>query len=221
MVALLVAASAKGAKPDGAEASSDFSSADPAESKPAFLAGANLGLGLFKGVPGPWGELGIGGDLTLNDSLELRATLGGFISRHAESESEEYHQPGIDEDNRDELWAYGAILRATLALELGDAWRARAGPVLGYAHVSMESTQCGSASLDNPFWGFALGPSYRLGSVEFSATGELLTFPFMRCTNAPPNADAGERAPTVHVRDELSFDDPTMLLTLAIVHRWH
>jgi hypothetical protein len=126
----------------------------------------------------------------------------------------------VIEDNEDALLAYGGILRVGLALELGGAWRARVGPLVGFAHVEMESTQCGLASFDRGFWGLSLGPSYRLGSFELAATGELMTFPFMRCTNSPLPPAEGP-APTVHVRDELSFDDPTIVLTLGMVHRWH
>ena len=207
----------------GAEAKDDAdagSSTVHADSERAVLAGLNLGVGLFKGPAGPWGELGLGGDLALTSALELRGTLSGFISRHTDKDSAEFHDWAVIEDNEDVLLAYGGILRVGLALELGGAWRARAGPLVGFAHVAMESTQCGLASLDRAFWGLTMGPSYRLGSFELSATGELMTFPFMRCTNSPPPPAEGP-APTVHVRDELSFDDPTIVLALGVIHRWH
>jgi len=190
-------------------------------SVPAWVVGGTLALGTFKGPFGPWAEISAGRDIPLSNALELRGTLGGFVTSHTRTDDGDFHESGVVEETEDKILGYGGLLRLSLGVELGGSFFARFGPLVGYAHVSMDSTQCGRVSSGNPFWGLSLGPSYRAGSLEFSAAAELVTFPFIACTNSgtnPDNADAPWPAP--HFRDELSFDDPTLLLGLTMTYRF-
>jgi hypothetical protein len=186
----------------------------------AWVLGATAGPATFKGPWGFWGELSFGRDVPLSAALEFRGSLGFSVTSYADSDEMEFHDWSVIETTEDESLGLAGLGRGSLGYHFGKGWLGRVGVALGYAHIIFDSTQCGSHTMGNVFWGLSAGPAYRFGGVELGLSAEFFAYPLVRCTNSGPESEpSDEPAPYVHERRELNPDDPTLVLALALSYR--
>lgn len=198
---------------DGTEAPPTGPAQTAEKSSSGFAIGAAPGLGLYKGKYGLWLELFLAHDFKLSETFAVRVEVGPLLSAYSDSDT--YQVLGTDGvDFTDEVRGFGGLARSLLDYGFSPRWSLRAGILAGVSHISMKSTLCGSSSLTNPFYGVSLGPAARFGPAwEVAVLGDFATYPLLRCAKSQP-------APTVHQRDELTFDDPTIVLSGRLAYRW-
>jgi hypothetical protein len=179
------------------------------------VVGAAPGFGSYKGKFGPWFELFVGHDFRLTETLAIRAELSGLFASYSDSDS--YQVVGADDiEFTDKVQTFGGIARGLLDVGLSPRWSLRGGPLVGFAHASLDSTLCGSASLNSTFIGLSAGSALRLGAerqFEFGVLADFIGFPLLRCAKTQP-------LPSVHRRDEFGFDDPTIAVTARFGYHW-
>jgi hypothetical protein len=173
-----------------------------------LLSGVALGFASFKGDGGPWLEVFLGHDFRLGKRFVLRLE-GSFLYSsysHDSSYQEINGTEVIDVESVDDAWTVGGHLRPLITYEFSRAWAARVGVLLGFASVSMTSDHCSDFSLSNPYHGLSAGPLLRLGAerrFELALDVDFMAYPKLYCAGTDP--------PEVHKRDELSYDDPTLV----------
>jgi hypothetical protein len=180
-----------------------------------LVIGVAPGLASYKGRFGPWLELFAGHDFRFGDGLGLRTELGGAFVQYGEEDSYQV-VGGEDIDFSDEVEGIGVFARGLADVGVSSRASLQGGLLVGFAHVSMDSSLCGSASLDSAFVGLSAGTAFRFGAarrVELGALVDFVGFPLLRCAKSQP-------APSVNERDELGFDDPTLGATLRLGYHW-
>lgn len=180
-----------------------------------LVTGVAPGLASYKGRLGPWLELFAGHDFRLGDRAGLRTELGGAFIQYSEDDTYQV-VGGADIDFSDEVEGIGVFARGLLDVGVSSRTSLRGGVLAGFAHLSLDSSLCGSASLDGAFLGLSAGTAVRLGAarrLELGALVDFVGFPLLRCATSQP-------APSVHERNELGFDDPTLGATLRLGYHW-
>lgn len=180
------------------------------------------GYGLYQSERGGWVDAYIGHELGLGGDWALQLEVGPVVAWNSELDTKNYHYHAVPEDNYEHNVGYGLVSRALLAWRLASSVVLHGGLVLGYAVVDYDSSVCGTDTLARPTYGVSFGPALRLGSpqhIEIGATVELVTFPFMTCSNGGdhPNDDS-EPWPFIAKPSEL-FDDPGLVLGGRFTYR--
>jgi hypothetical protein len=181
------------------------------------LTGVAVGIASYKGDLGPWLELFVGRDFRLGTRVAFRLEANFLYASYAHDSSYQ-HVEGFEDleiESTDDVWGIGGFARGSFSYDLSPHWALRAGVLLGFASMNMTSSHCGDASLSNPFHGLSAGAALRFGHeerLELGLLADFVAYPLMYCPNAEPAR--------VHKRDELSYDDPTLVATGRFAFHW-